>query len=81
MGKGINTVYVLTPIFIYTYTGELPSDHPEHPDSWHTIMGSSNPNPRLGALRSKLILKNAYKFQDFEQRRPLFTTKTGESLL
>ena len=58
--------------------GELPSDHPEHPDSWHTSMTFKDANPRIGRMSSRWRLRNAYVEPKFENRRPLFTTKTDD---
>jgi mRNA deadenylase 3'-5' endonuclease subunit Ccr4 len=41
-------------------------------------MGVSSPNPRLGSLTWKYTVQNAYLCPGFEDRRPLFSTKTDD---
>ena len=65
-------------VFKLLETGELTAEHPEHPDAWHNSMGVSYPNPRLGVLKSRYRVQNAYDIPEFVSRRPMFTTKTDE---
>lgn len=65
-------------VFKLLETGELTAEHPEHPDAWHNSMGVGYPNPRLGSLKSKYTVRNAYQTSEFVNRRPMFTTKTDD---
>ena len=65
-------------VFKLLETGELTADHPEHPNTWHNSMGVCYPNPRLGALKSRHKVRNAYQMPEFAARRPMFTTKTDD---
>lgn len=70
----------LTAPFHILSKGSLPSNHPEHPDTWN-LQHRKKISPGLGMFlsrHSKLKMTNIYLDEKFKSQQPLWTTKTDD---
>jgi mRNA deadenylase 3'-5' endonuclease subunit Ccr4 len=74
--KSVPSYNLSGPFHLLTY-GQLPVDHPHHPNQWPILHPKFKlPKPYLKQFNQPFMLSNVYHISPFERYQPWFTTKT-----